>query len=439
MRLAVAVGRDHQVAEVGQRVGVGAVEGAGRDRDRGQLAGAGQRDGHPARGALDRGGGQLLLGGDELGLHLLRLLEHGLQVEAAARSGHSWAAEGVVRHLICSWSVGRRGSRCGQSWGISSITVAPSSRSSSSVLSRPLSSAAGSSRWASASGSGPGFGAGSSPRRVALMLDRAVATPARRLRRGRLVGLAVAAGSSSAVRSSSLAQPAVPGVWLGGRLGRQRGLRHRRTGHPRRRLRPRLRRGVDRDLDLPVGPDHVDRRLAQDLLAAAADERVAGTGRLEADGQAGRVHPDHLGVLAEQDPGEPPHLLDLLEQVGPDPAYVGQREHRPSGLLATGLRGCGRGCGAAGSAAALPAGSAACDGLARCGGRAAALAASGRGGVGRGAWLGLALRCAAGAGGVVRLRRWPSPARRGAAAGAAPATDTRRSSRSRRAPRPSES
>ena len=192
------------------------------------------------------------------------------------------------------------------------MTVAPSSRWSSSVVSRPLSSSAGSSRWASASGSGPlGAGTGSSPLRVGAMLDRAA-------------------------RSTRVA-PATPAWWTP------------RAGPPRRptravrwavartaatadrvtrgaRLRPRLGRRVHRGLDLPVGTDHVDRRLAQDLLAATTDERVARTGRLEAHGQAVRVDPDHLRVLAEQDPGEPTHLLDGLEQVGPDPAYVGQGE-----------------------------------------------------------------------------------------------------------------
>ena len=204
----------------------------------------------------------------------------------------------------------------------------------------------------------------------------------------------------------------------------------RGSGHARRRLLPGLGGGVHRDLDLPVGTDHVDRRLAQDLLAAPTDERVAGTGRLETDGQAGRVHPDHLRVLAEQDPREPPHLLDLLEQVRPDPAYVRQRKHRAHGLLATGLRGPGLaswplgsaaagaavGVGAAGSGVGL------LDGLRLgwfLGGRQRRLERSTAGG----RWLSGSCAESAGAGAAGRERGWDWPSRR--AEGAAGVVATR--------------
>ena len=84
----------------------------------------------------------------------------------------------------------------------------------------------------------------------------------------------------------------------GGLVGRptaggcaRRGWLRRRAGGPldaRRPSRRRLRRRVDDRLDLPVGADHVDRRLPQDLVAAAADEGVARPGVAEADGQGGR-------------------------------------------------------------------------------------------------------------------------------------------------------
>src|SRR3954471_18329420 len=96
--LAVAVGRHDQVAQIGQGVGVGTVEGAGRDGDVGQLAGAGELDGHAADRALHGRRGELFLRGDQLCLHLLGLLEHGVEVEPALASE---AAEGVaVAHLV---------------------------------------------------------------------------------------------------------------------------------------------------------------------------------------------------------------------------------------------------------------------------------------------------------------------------------------------------
>ena len=69
-------------------------------------------------------------------------------------------------------------------------------------------------------------------------------------------------------------------------------------------------------------PDHVDRGLAQDLLAATAAEGVAGPGVDERDRQRLVVDGGDLAVLAEQDPGVAALELHGLEQVGPQPAHV---------------------------------------------------------------------------------------------------------------------
>src|SRR4051812_26731151 len=86
LRLRVAVRRDHEVAEVAQVVGAGAVERPGLDRDGLELADAVHRDRHRAAAgrAVDARVRELLLGALELLLHLLRLLEEALQVEPAA-------------------------------------------------------------------------------------------------------------------------------------------------------------------------------------------------------------------------------------------------------------------------------------------------------------------------------------------------------------------
>src|SRR6185436_17550806 len=83
---------------------------------------------------------------------------------------------------------------------------------------------------------------------------------------------------------------------------------------------------VDDRHHAPVVADHVDGRLAQDLLAAPAGEGVAGARVDQGDGQRPVVDVDDLAVLAEQDPGEASLELDRLEQVGPQPAYVDQRQ-----------------------------------------------------------------------------------------------------------------
>src|SRR3546814_7067397 len=80
---------------------------------------------------------------------------------------------------------------------------------------------------------------------------------------------------------------------------------------------------VDDGVDLPVGPDHVDRGLADDLRAATVGERLAGTGVLETQGQCLGVDSDDLGVLGQVDPGHPSLHLGGLDDVGPQTAHVG--------------------------------------------------------------------------------------------------------------------
>src|SRR3954464_12733989 len=98
--------------EVLQRLEVVGIDGGRRDRERGQLAVAGHRARHqaaPGR-AGHLAGGELLLRGDQLLLHLLRLLEQlghvGLTSgEHATRVGRGYDEQ---RHAVrCSWSVPR--------------------------------------------------------------------------------------------------------------------------------------------------------------------------------------------------------------------------------------------------------------------------------------------------------------------------------------------
>src|SRR4051794_24594673 len=81
LRLGVAVRRDHEVAEVAQVVVARAVERAGLDRHGLELADAVHGHRHRAGGAVHPGVRELLLGGLELFLHLLRLLQEALQIE----------------------------------------------------------------------------------------------------------------------------------------------------------------------------------------------------------------------------------------------------------------------------------------------------------------------------------------------------------------------
>src|SRR5690242_13214825 len=77
LRLRVPVGGDDHVREVGEVVGVGAVEAAGLDLDADQLADTVDLDGHRAAGdgPVDDRVGQPGLGAGQLLLHLLGLLE----------------------------------------------------------------------------------------------------------------------------------------------------------------------------------------------------------------------------------------------------------------------------------------------------------------------------------------------------------------------------
>ena len=113
--------------------------------------------------------------------------------------------------------------------------------------------------------------------------------------------------------------------WTPARPARGRG--RGRRGRTRRRGRgvPRLHHG----LDLEVRAEHDHQGLPQHVLAAAAAEAVPGAG--VGHGQQQGVAPQlgDLGVLAEQDPGEPPLALDLLQHLRPEAADVGHGELGP--------------------------------------------------------------------------------------------------------------
>ena len=98
---------------------------------------------------------------------------------------------------------------------------------------------------------------------------------------------------------------------------------HRRLVHPVGRP-ARLGRRVDDGVDHPLLADEVDEHLLDEDVAAALDEGLAGAGVVEADRQRPAVEPDHLGVLAELDPGDPTLGLHRLHDLGPQPADVGE-------------------------------------------------------------------------------------------------------------------
>jgi hypothetical protein len=95
-------------AEVGQVVGVAAVEATSLDLDADQLADAvdSHGDGSAGDGAVDGGLGQPGLGVLQLLLHLLRLLEQGVHVEAACSAE---CLEGVLAHGDSRFSRGSGG------------------------------------------------------------------------------------------------------------------------------------------------------------------------------------------------------------------------------------------------------------------------------------------------------------------------------------------
>ena len=207
----------------------------------------------------------------ELLLHLLGLLEQGVHVEAARRRGR--------RRGSGSWS--------GHFWGRSVVTGAGSPRSSGRRAragaarrrARPLVSASGSSGWASASASAR-RGRRSATGRPGLLDRLAGGRAAAAGRRG------LARGRRRLGRGSRQSRCGSPRRGAGRGRGRGLAAGSRRGGAaggcpPGVGLAP----GSTIVVDPPVDADHVDGGLAQDLVAAAADEGVAGAGVGEAEGQ----------------------------------------------------------------------------------------------------------------------------------------------------------
>src|SRR5687768_14779804 len=169
----VAVGGDDEIGEVGQVVGVVALELARPDRDAHQLPHAVDGDGDRTAGdgAVDGLLGEVGLCLLELLLHLLRLLEEGVHVEAAATEG----VEGVLGHRVsrCRSGVGW-GRSSSQSFLISSISLAPSVWLSSDSVSMAAESASGSSGSTSSSAERTGAaGSAGPPARAASSASRA--------------------------------------------------------------------------------------------------------------------------------------------------------------------------------------------------------------------------------------------------------------------------
>ena len=205
---------------------------------------------------------------------------------ARRRGSGSWSAH--------SWVARGHGCR------ISSIIWAPSSRWSSSALPRPLCRRRGRRGGRRRRPRpGPCRAADSPAGRVCAIAPRAAAIdcgsaagPGGLRRLGRGCGSRGGAASSAAQLGGSAGLPAA--------RGRREG-----CGRPAAACGVCLGAGVDDRVDPPVGADHVDRGLAHDLVAAAADEGVAGAGVREAEGQRVAVDADDLGVLGEVHPGDP--------------------------------------------------------------------------------------------------------------------------------------
>ena len=215
----------------------------------------------------------------------------------------------------------------GQSLGISSMTVAPSSRtirswpaearcprasgSSSSGMSssiadagavrrsRPEPRAAAVCAWAAAAAATPGADGGGG----GVQPDRA----------GRRVGRS----------RRARARPAAD--------GRSRCRRRPADGGPRAEAAgPRRPTGRRSPRSATATPERVADRLPQHVVAAAADEAVAGAGVGEAELQGAAVEAGDLRVLAEQDPGEAAAVLHRLQDLAatsaaPAPAPLRRR------------------------------------------------------------------------------------------------------------------
>ena len=220
------------------------------------------------------------------------------------------------------WGWGRSS---GQSFLISSISLAPSVWLSSDSVSMAAESASGSSGSTSSSAERTGAaGSAGPPARAASSASRAGAAETGgaagggRRRRGRSLGHP---GRRAVGWPPAPGSPGGPGGARRGPSGRRRWPPGGRPGPPRPhragRRSTRSRQSI---------PTTSMAALAQDLVAPAVDEGVAGAGVGEADGQPDSVDVDDVGVLGEHHPGQPATVLGLLEDVGPQAAYVDQAE-----------------------------------------------------------------------------------------------------------------
>ncbi len=106
------------------------------------------------------------------------------------------------------------------------------------------------------------------------------------------------------------ATPCVEGIALGGS-------RRAVFGH---------RRGIEDGLHAEVGAEDVQQRLSQHLVAAGVEEARPGAGLLHAEGQDSPGDVEYLRALAEDHPRHALAALDVVEDLGPEPADVGDVE-----------------------------------------------------------------------------------------------------------------
>jgi hypothetical protein len=115
------------------------------------------------------------------------------------------------------------------------------------------------------------------------------------------------------------------------------GLRNRTSSRPTARTR--VGRRIDDSLDPAINTDGVDHGLPKNLVASGPREALPGPGIHQPESEGLIVDRDHLSVLTQHDPSEPPLRLHSLQNLRPQPPDVPQ-PHSPTSSL-TGLRSLG--------------------------------------------------------------------------------------------------
>ena len=322
LRLGVAVGRDDHVAEVGEVVGVAAVEAAGLDLDADQLADA--VDGHGDRaagdGAVDGG-----LGAAPPGRPAAAPASAGPAGAARSCRSRRHPAEGVERVL------GHGRHSCVAGSLVVGSPRSPGRRARARAARRCRA------RWCRRRGRRdgrrrrprPGRPRRACPEgRVWAMAPRAAAIASGSADRARRRG-----GSAAGPRVPARARPPrrrPPSRWRG--AGSPGGV----EGPGGRRRRRRGAGGGGAWSGRAPGSTMASTCQSTPTTSIAAWRRISSQPPLTKESRAPALvkprvsvlpsTPDHLGVLGEVHPGHPAAQLGRLDDVGPEAAYVDQRQ-----------------------------------------------------------------------------------------------------------------